>query len=351
MYNSCINYNIHHGVDEVTDGIRGIAYKFVAPIIVIAGILGNILNLIVLRKPFLKSCTRLFLIALASSDLSVMVTVIPMVFRLNKYHSNSFEIAYFYAHIELFITNVFISASVLIVVCLTIERYFSVCRPTTFKSIHTKRNAKTGIAWCYIFAILVSLPLIIFKKVCIINKFDNSWILWEFEENTFVTNNVYWTVYLWFSEIFIRIGPCIILAILNILIIKKFRKVAAKRRALLMSVTFNNVTDNLQNRKRSIKSSKLQLEKKLGALLQAIVVLFFVTMTPSSILSLVYSETHEPVFGFQIFRATANNLELSNFALNFYVYFLCSREFRIALSNVLKCTNMHEIKKDDVDNT
>lgn len=350
---SCTTHNIHNDVDVTADGILRLAYQIVAPTIVIVGILGNVLNLIVLRKPFLKTCTRLFLIALASSDLSVMITVIPMVFRLNKYHGNSFQVAFFYAHIELFLTNVFITASVLIVVCLTIERYFSVCYPTTFKNIHTKRYAKIGIFWCYVFAILVSFPLTIFKKVCMFDEHEDKCAQWEFEENTYITDSIYWTIYLWFSEIVIRLGPGVTLAILNILIIRKLRKIRSKRQNFLTSLTQSNFSVDVQNVNKSIKNLKYKLEKKIGALLRAIVILFFITMTPSSILSLVYSEIYEPTFGFQIFRAFANNLELANFALNFYVYFLCSKDFRLALCNVFnKCvpSNGNDKSENEVNN-
>lgn len=346
---SCTTHNIHNDVDVAADGIVRVAYQIVAPIIVIVGILGNVLNLIVLRKPFLKTCTRLFLIALASSDLSVMITVIPMILRLNKCHWNSFETAFFYAHVEIFLTNVFITASVLIVVCLTIERYFSVCHPTTFKNIHTKRYARIGIIWCYFFGILVSLPLTLFKKVCVFD--EDTKLLWEFEENVDVTNSIYWSIYLWSSEILIRIGPGIILAVLNILIIQKFRKIRSKRQNFLTSLTQSNLSVDIQNANKSIKNLKYKLEKKIGVLLRAIVILFFVTMTPSSVLSLVYSEIQESTFAFQIFRATANNLELANFALNFYVYFLCSKDFRVALNNVFnKCVPTSNSKNERSDN-
>lgn len=154
-----------------------------------------------------------------------------------------------------------------------------------------------------------------------------------------ITSSAYWTAYLWLSEFLIRLGPCLVLGVLNVLILRKFRKLAARRTQLFGA--------DATRRRSSRNNGKLQLEKKLSVLLRAIVVLFFVTMTPSSILSLVYSETHEPSFGFQVFRATANNLELANFALNFYVYFLCSKDFRVALAKVLKtCAFMDDDASD-----
>lgn len=318
-----------------------------APIIVVVGILGNILNLTVMTKPFLKGSTRLFLISLAVSDLSVMITVIPMVFRLNNYYGTTFEAAFFHAHLELLLTNIFITASVLIVLCLTIERYFSVCHPTIFRSLHTKKNARICIMWCYVIAILVSLPLTVLKRVCLLNNSQKMTCEhWEFQENVTVTSTIYWTAYLWLSEFLIRLGPCVILGILNILIIRKFRQVTEKRKLLLAALSQSrNKTET-----KSLKNKKYQAEKRLIVLLRAIVVLFFITMTPSSILSLIYSEMQERTIGFQVFRAAANNLELANFAFNFYVYFLCSKEFRTALVNVFTGCCSSDDEHSDIDN-
>lgn len=345
--NSSVSNDFQEDLYESADNIRGVAYRIVAPIIVVVGILGNILNLTVMTKPFLKGSTRLFLISLAISDLSVMITVIPMVFRLNDYYGTSFEAAFFHAHVELLLTNIFITASVLIVLCLTIERYFSVCLPTIFRSLHTKKNARICIMWCYIIALLVSLPLTVLKRVCLMSKNSKTTCEhWEFQENVTVTNTTYWTAYLWLSEFLIRLGPCVILGVLNILIIKKFRQVTEKRKFLLAALSQSSTKPDAK----SLKNKKYQAEKRLIVLLRAIVVLFFITMTPSSILSLIYSEMQEKTIGFQVFRAAANNLELANFAFNFYVYFLCSKEFRTALVNVFTGCYVSDDELSDAEN-
>jgi hypothetical protein len=47
-----------------------------------------------------------------------------------------------------------------------------------------------------------------------------------------------------------------------------------------------------------------------------------------AILGILYSQSLDQNLYFQLFRTIANVLELCNFALNFYIYFLCSKEFR-----------------------
>ena len=68
----------------------------------------------------------------------------------------------------------------------------------------------------------------------------------------------------------------------------------------------------------------------LVIVLISIVVLFVCCTTPAAILSIIFTAKLQSNSGFQIFRAVANNLELLNFALNFYIYCLCSAEIRRA---------------------
>merc|ERR1719206_908145 len=66
------------------------------------------------------------------------------------------------------------------------------------------------------------------------------------------------------------------------------------------------------------------------------IVLFVCCTTPAAVLSIMYSVQLKDDLGFQIFRALANNLELLNFALNFYIYCLCSAEIRRAFVSLFK---------------
>ena len=72
----------------------------------------------------------------------------------------------------------------------------------------------------------------------------------------------------------------------------------------------------------------------LVVVLISIVVLFVCCTTPAAVLSILYTARLNRHLGFQIFRAVANNLELVNFALNFYIYCLCSAEIRRAFVQV-----------------
>merc|ERR1712073_52770 len=68
----------------------------------------------------------------------------------------------------------------------------------------------------------------------------------------------------------------------------------------------------------------------------SIIVLFVCCTTPAAVLSVLHGVKKDQHLGFQIFRAIANNLELLNFALNFYIYCLCSAEIRRAFASLFR---------------
>ena len=81
------------------------------------------------------------------------------------------------------------------------------------------------------------------------------------------------------------------------------------------------------SRRKSLQSPE---ERMLVMVLISIVILFVCCTTPAAVLSILISPSLDQHLGFQTFRAIANNLELLNFALNFYIYCLCSAEIRRA---------------------
>ena len=55
---------------------------------------------------------------------------------------------------------------------------------------------------------------------------------WKADENFQVSENYVFKIYIFISETFLRVGPIVTLAILNILIIHKFLKIAKRRQSL-----------------------------------------------------------------------------------------------------------------------
>ena len=91
----------------------------------------------------------------------------------------------------------------------------------------------------------------------------------------------------------------------------------------------------VSSRRRGLHSPE---ERMLVVVLIAIVVLFVICTTPAAILSILFMKDFkifQVSLGYAIFRAMANNFELLGFALNFFVYCLCSADIRRAFVDVL----------------
>lgn len=313
------------------DRLKFIAYGIVSSVIIGLGILGNLTNLVVLTRPNLKGVTFVYLTWLAISDLMSLVVSLSSMFRLHGMQPRTYAASLYYSHVEMPLVNAFMASSVFLVVALTVDRYFSVCLPTRFKEIHNTQRARRSIAAAYICAFVLYIP-VCFQKIPIAVPFTNG-TQYIACDNTDIVNHTIFKGYLMVKEVIVRIGPVILLAILNTTVIVTFRKTVRKRRDLLK---MSSVGPGNQQQRDSGK--KYREEQRLIILLAGIVILFFISMTPAAVLTILNSDDKEFNFGFQLFRAIANVLELSNYGMNFYVYCMCSSEIRRTFIALVTCT-------------
>ncbi|XP_075558222.1 putative G-protein coupled receptor B0563.6 [Dermacentor variabilis] len=294
--------------------LKFIAYGVISFVIIALGIIGNLINLVVLTRPNLKGVTFVYLTWLATSDLLTLVVAVFSMLRLHGIQPRSYPAAFYYAHVEMPLVNALMASSVFIVLAVTMDRYWSVCRPTRYREFHNARRAKLAILSAFAGAALLYIP-VAFQKMPVpfwdehLNKTQYMPC-----DNVAVTQKWAFKAYVIFKEVLVRLGPVIVVSTLNTTIIITFRKVMRKRHLLTNSATRD--------------SGKYLEEKRLVMLLAAIVIMFCVCMTPAAILTMLISDDKELNYGFQLFRAFANDMEMANFAMNFYVYCLCSTEIR-----------------------
>ena len=176
--------------------------------------------------------------------------------------------------------------------------------------MHTPQRAKMAAALCYLLALIINLPLCFLKKVTDESEIDEKvragksekWCPYQYSENKNVTSHPMWTVYVWLGESLVRFFPALVLAVLNSMIVMKFHGVIKTR----MNMQSHGGTGGTNSR----TDRHLEQERKLLTLLLSITVLFIVTNIPSAILSIIYKESLEDNYSFQVFRGnnTLNNL-------------------------------------------
>ncbi|XP_047496084.1 probable G-protein coupled receptor AH9.1 [Penaeus chinensis] len=315
---------------------RFIAYGVVAPITVAVGIVGNLLTIVLLRQPQFRGVTFTYFLVLALSDLISLCMFVSMMVHFQHEETLSFSTAVWYAYFELFMVNVPMSVSVLVVVCITVDRFYSVCRPTHFAAIHTERCARLAIAGSVAFAVLVWLPVcfLLHPVECVelsCSPPDNrTW--WAVRFNNELFPEDWYRPYAWVRQVLLAFIPIILLVVLNALTLRGFLRLRARRAEMARS----SASGSLQLTVSSSAEGRHRKEQHLIPLLVAVMITFSATMLPSGIVDAIHTDDPEDEATYEVFRALGNNLEVLSHALNFYMYILCSRTIRVALKNIFR---------------
>ena len=164
MVTKVVSVMVHQGEEglnaETVQYIKFVAYSVVAYGIVAIGMLGNVLSLVVLTRPNLKGVMYVYLLGLALSNLCALITAVPALFDISAGLGNGqYPTAFFQAHLEMPLINSFMASSVYIIICMTVNRYISIYKPTHFQRIHTFKNASIHISLSFLAGILLHIPL------------------------------------------------------------------------------------------------------------------------------------------------------------------------------------------------
>lgn len=127
-------------------------------------------------------------------------------------------------------------------------------------------------------------------------------------------------IYKWTREALLRFAPIVVLSVLNFQIMMAFRK---------RQQMFAKLTNREQN--------NAPRDDTLLYILGGIVVMFFVCNIPAAINLLFINETVKKRVDYQIFRAVANLLEITNHAAQFYIFCVCSTDYRATFLQKFPC--------------
>lgn len=280
--------------------------------------------------------TYTYFLVLALSDLLSLSMCVSLLVHILHEETRSFATAVWFAYFELFLINVPMSTSVLVVVCVTVDRFYSVCRPTHFTTIHTERVARRAIVGSVSIAVLLWLPMCFLahpveciEPMC--SPPDNqTWWVVRFNTNFFP--EVWYRPYFWVRQVLVSFIPVILLVVLNTLTVRGFLRLRARRNEMAR----NSANGSLQLRTSSTVEGRYRKEQHLIPLLVAVMITFTVTMVPSGILNAMHTDSPDSKATYEIFRAVGNDLEFLSHALNFYIYILCSRSIRVSLKNICR---------------
>ncbi|CAO1388022.1 unnamed protein product [Diamesa hyperborea] len=310
--------------DPRTENLRKLSYGIILPIICTFGILGNVLNLVVLTRRNMRGTAYIYMRGYSASALLAIIFAIPfgirLLFHRDRGRWRNFSEAFYSAYFELFLGNACISVGVWMLLVLTIERYVSVCHPSHMRP--ALGPPRWTVCLIPIITFIIYVPTV-FRHEIVKCVTDGS-VIYHDRDNVEFLRTVFYSIYKITIEIVYKIAPTVLIAGLNVRIMMVYRQTCDKRRRMTLSHTKDD------------DSRKFAEERRLMLLLGSTSLLFLVCVSPMAILHVTLSEENLSSYSYQVFRAMANILELTNYSMTFYIYCLFSEDFRNTLLRTVK---------------
>ncbi|GMT04777.1 hypothetical protein PENTCL1PPCAC_26951, partial [Pristionchus entomophagus] len=315
-----IDYLIFLKLNDVSQSMAQVefyAHAIILPVVLSIGFINQCINIATLLR--LPPGGFVYLKASALCDIFSILFLIPFVLRLaDKTDPSSHPLMWYHAHLELTIANAFLGLSALCIVAMTVDRYLSVCHPIHFfNSVDSRSDNRSRriVFALFLLIFFVHMPTVLQKEI----KWNNQTSVYEIVRGPAVHYSIY-TVYIYVREAITKIGPMILIVILNLLIVDALKKIHR-----------NNWRSN------QLKDRPQTERIRLSVLLSVTSITFVMCNLPATLLHLFIDRTDKHSVLWQSFRGLANILQTSAYLFNFYLYALCSSEYRQALIGLLMC--------------
>ncbi|KHJ90673.1 7 transmembrane receptor [Oesophagostomum dentatum] len=304
------------------------------PIITMVGLTCNLLNIAILTSN--KGAKRIpswtLLLALAVCDclflVFAMFEVTPVTIPALAF-SQLFNAVY--SHVSLYIrvlASTFYKSSVLIVVAFNVERYICVVHPFSCHRICTGRTSRLAIGACLVISLLCSIQW----PICYEVRYCYDHITQEFLYVILLSENetlrFYYRLMDYVSLIAFNILPIVSLLVMNCMIIATLRRVVAE------DAKKEEESTRLADGTLVPESSSHRLNP--NALLFAVVLMLLICVgpqAPARLLFDLYGQYHPKAI---VYTCVSQQLVFLNAALNFALYCLVSKRYRILMRQTIK---------------
>ncbi|XP_065077448.1 probable G-protein coupled receptor B0563.6 [Ochlerotatus camptorhynchus] len=313
--------------DPRIEYLRKISYGIALPIICALGIVGNVLNLVVLTRRNMRGTAYIYMRGYSAAALLAIIFAIPFGMRMLIHRDSgrwrNFSQAFYSAHLELFLGNGCLGVGVIMLLVLTIERYVSVCHPGHIRRFCPPR---VTVALIPVLTFLIYLPSVLRGEVvkCVLQS--DGTIMYHKRDNMKFLDSLFYSIYKVILEIVFKLAPTVLIAGFNLRIMIVYRRTCDKRRRMTLSRINTKDED----------PRKFAEERRLMMLLGSTSLLFLICVSPMALLHVTLSPEHLSSYSFQLFRALANLMELINYSLTFYIYCLFSEDFRNTLFRTIR---------------
>ena len=325
----CVGVDVYRSLAPTYFKVAEVCVYFTAALILF-GIVGNILTLLVLRRES-KSTTTFLLKCLAVGDLIYLLeSTVDVYSFINVVYFDSYGGHYplllpYTPVIQRFISTLIAWITVL----LTIERYYAVNYPLKAKIICSQKRITLMMIVITIIALAIHIPMFFEYKQFYVFDIFNCKYRWYPYQTPLVLNTAYYIGLRIVAEgCFRMIIPLIALICLNYLLIRGLKKALKIRK----SSTINN----------SRKSENLSIN--ITTMVIAVVTIYIICQSPYLLYVVldILRYQNPPInimtrLQREYFIMGLNLGSLLNAAMNFVLYVLIGKRFRVLLAGLCAC--------------
>lgn len=306
-------------LDKQLQDTRFIVQKLIMPFILSFGVVGNMLNIAVLTRRWMKSSTNFYLTALAICDISYLTLALTL-YSKEYFPGLASSCIYnkYFVLVGIPFANLFSNTGVWLTLTFTVERFIGVCHVMWGKVWCTPKRAKYIILVVALTSLLFTLP----------NFFENTSTVEKGQckivQREFAKHGSYALGYMWLNQTLFTFGPLILLSVFNILLINAVTSATKKR----SSMTTGMIQTDRQER-------HMREQHKITVMLIAVVMVFLVCQLPQAISHLYKSfmeannkYDHPTDVRVRIVGNVSNLLVTINSSINFVLYSSFSLKFR-----------------------
>ena len=306
-----------------------VLYSVLIPMVCAFGLLGNIVNVLVLIKRTAR-CLResmersayMGLVALAVSDMAFCISIIPHSaverhLELRLQPRVNIKQMYLVCHIAFI--NIFLTSSTWLTVYMALSRCLAICFPLKIRAMFTLSFTRIAILLIFIFSVLLNMPRFWAKTIIDVHCINGSTAYYIGAGPITVdltSKKVYACVY--FSLAILL--PLLLMAVSNTFLIRELRESAARRREYTRSF-----------RGKRPSGSRGGSGNIVTLMLVLIVIFYFLLVLPAEIMIFfqeVAFETCQTLQMYNLTLAVANGLQAINFSFNFVLYCALSPQCR-----------------------
>ncbi|KAK3086304.1 hypothetical protein FSP39_016589 [Pinctada imbricata] len=306
-------------MERLSEVVRKISYHYLGPIICSLGMICNVINFAVLMQRQLKESPYTYLTGLALTDFGALTFSFVFMVISHK-HPGVYFWRFYEAYIFIPLTNVCVTASVMIVVLLTIERFLFVRHPLWAKATCDRASAKVKILIILCISLIHNIPRFLCFKVSEHPKKPGFYYL----DSTKFRRSDHYLGILWYYNISIHFLPLLILSAANAYLLYAVMQARIQRKTL-----------QIRNNKEAAWHKE---QVRLTITLISIIFLFIICIIPSAFADFPIAyfffgkEKSETEFRssdfYLILQYIANVLVWCNLSLNFVLYCAFNDKFR-----------------------